>query len=287
MSQENSIAISAQTAVLPSTTVAVAGSVRVQVSAYSKSPIEISSFTAPTLDNAQILKSAATKSAASPQGGYETTVNFDVMPLALGALEFPSLKIEYKLDNQKLEFLSPPVKMSVVNPYESGQIQVQPRDIKGPVSAGMSPWVPALIILAAGAVAAAYWFYRKNKKEGSVVSEPPKEPPRPSHETALEKLNAAMETYRKNPDSKVFYSEISLILRDYLGARYGMDAIEKTTAEIFYDMKHRGIEMKFCMSARDILSSCDLVKFAKFLPSEKDLEADWVRARQFVEDTKS
>ncbi len=285
MSQEGLVAILAQTAVLPSTTVTVAESVRVQVSANSKSAIEISGFTAPTLDNAQILKTAVSKSVASSQGGFDTSIDFDVMPLAPGELEFPSLRIEYKLDNQKLEFFSPPAKMLVVNPYESGQIQVQPRDIKGPVPAGMSPWVPGIIFLALAATAAVFWFLKKQKK--FVNAEVSKEPPRPAHEIAFEKLSAAMESYRKNLDSKMFYSDLSLILREYLGARFGMDAVEKTTAEIFYDMKSQGLEMRFCMGARDILSSSDLVKFAKFLPTEKDLELDWARARQFVEDAKA
>ena len=156
------------------------------------------------------------------------------------------------------------------------------RDIKGPVSAGFSEWV--LFVLLLTFLLAVLWF-RKKKKAALSISVP-QIPPKPCGEAALEKLLLARQNFNQFGDFKVFYSELSYLFREYLSGNYSLDAVEKTTSEIFNEMRKIGIERKICLEVRDILANCDLVKFAKFIPPKRQAEEDFEKTKVFIEKTK-
>ena len=268
---------------MPSTTVPVAEVCQVAVTILSNQPLKISSFTTPSLPDANVLKTDTIKSVKNAKGDWETGIRFDVMPLALGEVDFPSLNIAYQSDGKEAVLLTPPAKLSVINPMGEGLAPVELKDIKGPVSAGISPWIVALLMGIVLAGLAAWVISRRKKNEMEFTM--PAEPPRPAAEVALEKLEAALLSYNKSLDIKAFYSELSMIFREYLGRVYAMDAIEKTTSEISGELRDKGVDRKICADAKTLLSACDLVKFAKWIPSEKDLDADFARAQAFIEET--
>lgn len=84
---------------------------------------------------------------------------------------------------------------------------------------------------------------------------------------------------------KDHFVELSYIMRQYLSARYSDSLMEKTTEEIRFYLIHKGLERDTIETITTILSSSDMVKFAK---SEPDLIAILKfsnLARQIVSET--
>lgn len=84
---------------------------------------------------------------------------------------------------------------------------------------------------------------------------------------------------------KDHFVELSYIMRRYLSSRYSDSLMEKTTEEIRFYLIHKGLERDTIETITTILSSSDMVKFAK---SEPDLIAILKfsnLARQIVSET--
>lgn len=106
---------------------------------------------------------------------------------------------------------------------------------------------------------------RNRKKRGKTVV--PEGPPKPPHEIALEALSRLEQSdLLKKRDMKLFYIELSEILRRYLGACFGVDTLDRTTWEIHQMLREVGVSLSISDTTRDILEEADLVKFAKCFP---------------------
>src|SRR3989338_3061405 len=113
-------------------------------------PFKISSFTALSLNDAQVLKSEITPG----------KIHFEILPLAVGKLNFPSLSISLISDKYgRLDVQTPPVSIAVVNPIEGATAPPPLRDIKSPVSAGLNPMIFVWILIAL-ALASLFWFMK-------------------------------------------------------------------------------------------------------------------------------
>jgi len=140
------------------------------------------------------------------------------------------------------------------------------------------------IVLIGILVYVGYRFYLKRKETGYFIKSP--EPPRPAHEVALEALE---ELQKKNLISdgliKEFYIEISEIIRRYVEGRYFIPALEETSREILRELDGQGISEEMLVKAKDMLDLSDLVKFAKYKPSDDENKSviDW--GREFIEGT--
>lgn len=120
---------------------------------------------------------------------------------------------------------------------------------------------------------------RKKGTDSAVRSEPP-------HLVALRKLDR----YRGNrywaPEKqKIFYSGITDALREYIEARYAIDAQEMTTAEIFRDLQGSDVPEELYKEARTLFETADFVKFAKACASEEENAAALPTAVKFVTTT--
>lgn len=123
-----------------------------------------------------------------------------------------------------------------------------------------------IIIVLAGII---YWFiwYKKPLTEAEKVAAlPPYERAR----IALEKLNE--DQYFRNDDVKQFYSDLTLILRQYLDEKVYDQSLESTTDELVFRLKTLQAANQINLSANTIrnidtiLKRADLVKFAKSQP---------------------
>lgn len=110
---------------------------------------------------------------------------------------------------------------------------------------------------------------------------------RPAHEVALEKLEELRESELWKKDQiKEFQTRLSFIVREYLENRYGIKALESTTAEINRDLTKVEMNAQDISQLRDLLQIADLVKFAKAKPKE-DIHARFLQqAVDFVDRTK-
>jgi hypothetical protein len=90
-------------------------------------------------------------------------------------------------------------------------------------------------------------------------------PKRAPDAVAAEKLTALRHAGNYAADGyRPFYFALTEIVREYLGARYGFDALEMTTTEVLDELKRRAEHLTGeGMEVPRFFADCDLVKFAK------------------------
>ncbi len=74
---------------------------------------------------------------------------------------------------------------------------------------------------------------------------------------------------------KEYYSALAEILKKYIDVRYDLSALDSTTAELYRLLRDDSGLKEHSLALKELLSKCDMVKFACFLPdtSKEDLEA--------------
>jgi hypothetical protein len=157
---------------------------------------------------------------------------------------------------------------------------------KAPVTVGeILPWV--LIALIAGAIVwLAIRFFRKIKKpeEGEV----PYVAPDPAHIIAFRELEylKSQELWQKG-ETKMYYTRLTEILRQYLENRFRVFSLELTTEETLVELIKTGFKKNGGFNdLKSVLTGADLVKFAKYKPAADENEAHFQNSWKFVDSTK-
>lgn len=140
------------------------------------------------------------------------------------------------------------------------------------------------LLLGLAVLGFAYWMYRRSKQGQPVFR---KEPPRPAHEIALAELQKLLQSgLLAAGEYKLFYSELSNIARRYMERRFFINAMEETTSEILDSLKNASLSPDQIELAREMLTACDLVKFAKYVPGSAETESAVELVREFIERTR-
>lgn len=124
----------------------------------------------------------------------------------------------------------------------------------------------------------------KNNKPIRILEKPSE----PAHLIALRRLAELKEKKLfENDKIKEFYSELIDILRTYIEHRFGIYAMERTSAEIIADFEIRKIlEKDKLNNLKSLLMISDLAKFAKHKPTSDIGEHNFDEVKYFVEQTK-
>lgn len=136
-------------------------------------------------------------------------------------------------------------------------------------------WWGLAVLVVAGAVLA-WWRWRSRRPAPPVPVTPP-------HVRAKEKLADAL---RFIGDPKVFCTLVADTVRHYLEERFTLRAPERTTEEFLVELqssRHLLPDQK--RSLGEFLQSCDLVKFARFEPTEAALRELHDAALRLVDET--
>lgn len=144
------------------------------------------------------------------------------------------------------------------------------------------PWAGIALVV----IAVAYLIYRviKNKLNNRdmfgrpVVVDPP-------HIVALRQLEKIRNEKLWVSNQKQFYTELTDALREYIENRYGIQAMEQTSAEILEDLSGVNMEPKIYKELAELLNVSDLVKFAKYTALEQECESSVPAAVRFVNST--
>ena len=161
-----------------------------------------------------------------------------------------------------------------------------PHDIKGQMKYPVTfdevfPWLAGFWVLAVVVILTVCLIMMHRRKD-----DPAFERKDPAHIVALRKLDQ----YRGNkmwaPEKqKAFYSGVTDALREYICDRYGISAMEMTTAEIFRDMKRTDAPKELLAEVQELFERADFVKFAKYVASEEDNASALPVAVRFVTET--
>lgn len=121
---------------------------------------------------------------------------------------------------------------------------------------------------------------RRRRDEAAAPHEPP-------YITALKSLDKYRGDKWWTPDrQKAMYSGITDTLRTYMESRFGINAEEMTTAEIFKALKgDKDIPADMLDGVRNLFELADFVKFAKHTASEEDNARAVPTAASFVTST--
>lgn len=140
----------------------------------------------------------------------------------------------------------------------------------------------AAIALVVGALAA--WLIGKWLRRPRPAPPPP--PPRPAWEVALEELHDLRHAgLLEEQRYAEYYDRVSDTLRKYLGARYGFDGLESTTREVLSVLRKVSPRIPVLDTIESFLRDADLVKFARYTPSEADCVLSLTRAEEIVRTT--
>jgi hypothetical protein len=183
------------------------------------------------------------------------------------------------------------IEASAITIYVESVIQDeerQLRDVKPPIDIPYDYFllfsVISSIILIGALVYLGYRLYLKRKETGYFIKAP--EPPRPAHEVALESLEKLLKKDLLSDGLiKEFYSDISEIIRRYIEGRYFIPALEETSREILVELNGQDISEEMLLKAKESLELSDLVKFAKYKPSDEENQNMVSWTREFVEGT--
>jgi hypothetical protein len=154
------------------------------------------------------------------------------------------------------------------------------RDLKGPVYIPSSYawlwWVLLGLIVAA----AAYLLWRRLNRRKTVAKAEVAVPP---HRKAKDRLRAASELMS---DPYQFCILVSDVLRGYVEERFDLHAPDRTTEEFMEELRtSQQLHVDHKSLLEDFLSRCDLVKFARFEPTEPELQSLLDSALRFVDET--
>jgi hypothetical protein len=128
-------------------------------------------------------------------------------------------------------------------------------------------------------------LYLRNKPKVEPVIKVVK-PVIPPHIIAIEKLKELQaKKLWQTGETKLYYSELTDILREYLEQRYHIKTYEKTTDEILASLRSVEIAGDSRTQLQGILVMADLVKFAKEKPVPAENEDYMEKAFEFVQKT--
>ena len=211
-------------------------------------------------------------------GTATSTQLIDTRLFAPGAFETPPLNITIADSNGQItEVAAPPIPIIVNSVLVEGDTEL--RDIKPQATLpGALTW-PIFVAALGALIAGIVWFMARRVKEAFDNRLP--------HEVALDTL-AAVEKERlpENGRFKEHYTLITDALRAYVEQTQGIQATDRTTAEIQTELSKSSLTTEQAKQFTTILSESDLVKFAKFTPDIESAHALVAESRQFIEETK-
>lgn len=213
-------------------------------------------------------------------GSATTTMLIDARLFEPGAFDTPALEVIVTDGQGGLQqVLAAPAAVSIVSVLQEGDTNL--RDIKPQAALPMPaawPWIAAG--LAAMAVVAAVVRQARRREKLAVDS-------RQAHEVALDGLRI-VEGLRLPEQGrfKEHYTLVSDTVRVYVERRFGVPALERTTAEIRPDLARTAMAPEVSALLIAFLQESDLVKFSKWTPDVASANQLLIHGRMIIEATK-
>lgn len=229
------------------------------------------------------------RSQLTPDGETSSSASLLVAKYDSGVAVLPPLELLYSLPGDSVIHRASSNPLFLTIHTLAVDTSLAYKDVKPPLSipltlAEIILYLGIVVLVAViGYVGYRYWKKRKRRVNGEVYVPPP----RPAHTIALEEL-AVLKGKRlwQRGLVKQYYSEVSEIARRYIENRFGLMALEQTTDEIMYGLRHLNIKPTVCSKAETLLQLSDLVKFARYEPGLSEHEEILSMAYDIVETTK-
>jgi len=249
-----------------------------------------------------VLSDTITKSVEIVNSGKEETVSktatdmivrkiYRITSFDSGVHLIPAIKLEIANSQQFAQ--TQPLSLTVVNPFQNVDPKKGLYDIKEPVNTPFIlsellpylPWAIGFLVVVAAIVVFLIWRFNRKLVIPFINKEKPKDP---CHVIALRELERIKEEKLwQKQQTKRYYSEITNVLRQYIEERFELPALEQTSVEILTSLKNIDVVSgENHSNLARLLSTADLVKFAKMEPMADENEVSMINAIFFVNQTK-
>lgn len=225
---------------------------------------------------------------SGPGGTNIDLLRYELTLYRTGEHAIPPFSLKCVLsDGTEISAESNAIPFSVVSVIDDDAADI--RDLKSPVDVpGGAPWyfwlIAGLVLLAIAAAVFMYIRRRKNREDPHGTVPAIKRPP---EEIALEELERlALKGWLDQGRVKAHYSALSEILRRYLSGRYGIAAMEFTTAELLAALNALQVGHEESRVVRELFEECDMVKFARYTPETHRQSLSLREGREIVELTR-
>ena len=212
---------------------------------------------------------------------YNVRGSIVLAPFEEGLYHLPPIPVLRGTDTLVFEGLDMEVKTM---PVDTATFQIH--DIKGQMRYPLTfkevlPWIGGLVLLAALVILAVRLVQRRRRRAGAG------KPKDPAYIVALRELDKWRGEKFWAPDKqKAYYSGITDALKNYIEDRFGVDAPEMTTAELFEALKQaEDLPADLRDELREIFECADFVKFAKHTASQEENARALPTAVRFVTST--
>jgi hypothetical protein len=234
------------------------------VEAYTPIGSAVAWFNADTLPHFELLKKDALDTVQNIDA-KKLSQHFDITSFDSGQQYIPPFEIV--VDNQSYFTDSIPITVSYA-PFDPNEDY---RDIKDIIEVKDTnvPYLQWLIAgLAVLSLAILVLLWRRNRS--GAVSKEPATPALSPYEEAMKALAQLALKNINNGEVKAYYSEMNDILRKYVSRKFSVSTFERTNEELILELSAKGIPKEAFIKLAQSLRMSDVVKFAKYRPSEED-----------------
>jgi hypothetical protein len=246
--------------------------------------LEVAGFAVPDQDGG----SPASIVREEKANGATTKITIPIVPLPPEAgrneMVVPSLPIAVqRASNQIVTLCTRPQRIRIEDPTANeDDPKVRPNP---PPRSQREEWTLAKqvsigVLIGATLAAIGAWLYLAWKRRPKPVKVVPKKLP---WIQAFEELAEIRESdLLEQGKNDIYYERVSNTVRKYLGARYGFDGLERTTDEMTSILRRIKPVIEGFAEIIRFLEDSDLVKFARFTPSDGDCRAALARGQSIV-----
>lgn len=222
---------------------------------------------------------SATWSEGGAGGRVEKSLSVEAFTLDLERAALPSLAVQFFAPGGDTTVAFTREVAIPVRHLAPAGADVRPLKEQWEAPPRLWPWIVAAATLVA--LAALLWWWRRRRARR--VAPVPSAPVLPADYVALTELTRIerMDLLAKGR-FKEYYSLVTDALRRYISARFGVEAMDRTTEELLDELGDIGRRVE---NLDALLREADLVKFARFIPGSEAGTAAMKTARNIVVET--
>ena len=220
------------------------------------------------------------------QKPFDLSAGIVLAPFEEGTYELPDIPVVRRSGDKIDTLIFKGLEMEVKTmPVDTATFEIH--DIKGQIEYPVTfkevlPWVGAGLLIIALIMLGVALIDRANKRKAEAGK-----PKDPAYIVALRELDKyRSDKYWAPEKQKAFYSGITDALKFYMDDRFGVDAPEMTTAELFNALKgDKDITPEMYNDLKELFERADFVKFAKHVASDEENAGALPLAVRFVTTT--
>ena len=217
---------------------------------------------------------------------FKDSLVYDLQFFGTEETRIPELPVRLVSSNDTTVLYTNPVPVPFRTVLQSDQESLLPLKPIFDFAAAWWPYIAALLLLGA----AAWYLYKlynekglepKPVKKKQVYSPTPFQDPLHRLGNILSQLKGY--SFSSEKDFEVFYVNLGDAIREYFEDLYRIPALESTSREILYELSRRSVDSELIDKTKAVLQEADMVKFAKFTPTEEQAEKALEKADDFLE----